>query len=90
MLEKVKLALRIKHNRLDEEILDLIDSAKVKLRIKGVVRIDETDPLIVQAVKLYCKAEMDLYEKAEDYRMSFESLVMSLALSGEYNAEWDY
>lgn len=85
MLQKVKLALRIKHTQLDEEILDLIESAKKEMRIKGVVKIEELDPLIVQAIKLYCKAEIGLYEKSEDYRKSFDMLLMSLALSGEYN-----
>ena len=36
MLEKVKLALRIKSNSLDLEIQDLIESAKADLNISGV------------------------------------------------------
>lgn len=56
MLEKVKLALRIKSIKLDDEIIDLIDSAKIDLSISGIKNIKEEDPLIQQAIKLYCKA----------------------------------
>ena len=43
MLEKVKLALRIKNNKLDDDITDLIDACKIDLSISGVKKIDETD-----------------------------------------------
>ena len=40
MLEKVKMALRIKTDKLDTDILDLIESAKVDLSISGVRKVD--------------------------------------------------
>lgn len=88
MLEKVKLALRIKSNKFDDEILDLITSAKMDLSIAGVRKIKETDPLIQQAIKIYCKANFGLDNKdSEKYQKSYDLLKQSLSLCGDYNVE---
>ena len=85
MLEKVKLALRIKNNSLDDDIQDYIDAAKQSLNIAGVTLIDESDPLIIQAIKVYCKANMSNDNiTAERYNKSFEMLKQSLSLCSEY------
>lgn len=60
MLDKVKKVLRIKSDKLDDEILDLIEACKIDLSISGVKKIDETDALVIQAIKLYCKANFGL------------------------------
>lgn len=57
LLQKVKLAIRIKHAALDDEILDNIQACLLDLRVHGIVHKDETDVLIQNAVKLYCRAE---------------------------------
>lgn len=86
MLEKIKLILRIKGNVFDDEISDLIESAKLDLNISGVINTDENDPLIYQAIKTYCKAQFGLDNKdSEKYQMSYESLRNHLALCGDYN-----
>lgn len=88
MLEKVKLALRIKSNKLDEEIADLIEACKIDLSLSGVRKIEDTDPLIQQAVKLYCKANFGLENKdSEKYQKSYDMLKISLSLCGDYNVE---
>ena len=88
MLEKVKLALRIKSNKLDEEITDLIEACKIDLSLSGVKRIKDTDPLIQQAIKLYCKANFGLDNKdSEKYQKSYDMLKISLSLCGDYNVE---
>ena len=86
MLEKIKLALRIKNNATDDDIQDTIDAALFDLRVSGVVNLDESDPLIIQAVKLYCKANYGLDNKDyEKYQKAYNSLKESLALCGDYN-----
>lgn len=86
MLEKVKLALRIKSNKLDEEITDLIEACKIDLSLSGVRKIEDTDPLIQQAIKLYCKANFGLDNKdSEKYQKSYDMLKISLSLCGDYN-----
>jgi len=86
MLESMKLALRIKSSAFDLEILDLINAAKLDLRLSGIIKINEEDPLILQAVKIYCKANFGLDNKdSEKYQASYESLKQHLSLCGDYN-----
>lgn len=56
MLDKVKTALRISTTAFDDEINDLIAAALADLGIAGIVNTDITDPLIIRAVIVYCKA----------------------------------
>lgn len=87
MLEKVKLALRIKSTKLDDEINDLIEACKIDLSISGVRNIQETDPIIIRAVILYCKSQFGLSNSdSEKYQNSYDLIKMSLKLCGDYNA----
>lgn len=86
MLEKVKLALRIKNNSFDAEIKDLIEEAKLDLKTSGVIAIKEEDNLIQKAIKVYCKANFGLDNKdSEKYQSSYDSIKNKLALCGDYN-----
>ena len=88
MLEKIKQALRIKSTKLDVEIQDLIEAAKLDLKISGVTKINEADPLIAQAIKTYCKANFGLDNKdSEKYQKSYDMLKQHLSLCGDYNVE---
>ena len=86
MLESIKLALRIKSSAFDEEIIELIESSKIDLKISGITNIKEDDPLVRQAIKTYCKANFGLDNKdSEKYQASYESLKQHLSLCGDYN-----
>ena len=88
MLEKVKLALRIKATSLDSEITDLIEACKIDLSISGIKVINDTDPIIQRAIIVYCKANFGLDNKdSEKYQMSYDMLKQSLALCSDYNTE---
>lgn len=90
MLEKIKQALRIKSNAFDDELKDLITAAKLNLEICGIAKskIIDTDPLIIQAVKTYCKANFGLDNKdSEKYQKSYDMIKTHLALCGDYNVE---
>lgn len=88
MLEEIKLILRIKTRSLDEEIIGLIEACKIDLSISGIKNINETDSLIQQAIKVYCKANFGLDNKdSEKYQRSYDSLKVSLSLCGDYNTE---
>ena len=68
LLQKVKTALRIKHNVLDDDILDNIQACLLDLKLHGIIHAGAEDPLIQNAVKLYCKTEYaDDPAKAEKY-----------------------
>ena len=83
MLDFAKKCLRIRRDNtaFDDEVTDLIAACKADLRKHGVVKISESDPLIKQAIKLYCRYSGD---DAERFQKSYESLANSLSLCGDY------
>ena len=85
MLDKVKDALRVSGEALDEEIQDLIEAAQADLRLSGITK-NEDDPLIVRAITIYCKAHFGYEEpaQAELFMKSYNALKSHLALSQEY------
>lgn len=86
LLEKIKKALRISHEHLDDEITDMIEACLLDLNISGVRVINECDPLILQAVKVYCKANAGLNnDDSEKFQRSYNSLKTHLSLCGDYN-----
>lgn len=90
MLDKVRQALRITHNKLDDELQDVINACIYDLTIAGVKNIDENDPLIQQAVKTYAKAEYEQdVNKANRLTQAYVSLKISLCLCGDYTEDGD-
>lgn len=88
MLAKVREALRITHNKLDNELQDVIDACKMDLTIAGIKKIDDNDPLIQQAVKTYAKAEYEQdVNKANRLTQAYVSLKISMSLCGDYTEE---
>lgn len=89
LTEKMRAALRISSisEKITEEINDCINACRADLKNDGVKKIDETDELIIRAVKLYCKAEFGSNSNAEKFRQSYDTLKMRLSLSQEYNTE---
>lgn len=85
MQEKIKMSLRIKHNALDDEITDMILAAKKDLERVGIINIADDDPLIIQAVKLYCKWNFNYESDAQRYETAYTSMKQSLSMSGDYN-----
>lgn len=87
MLEKIKLALRIDDDSLDEEIQDSINAAIADLKLSGVLenKLDETDPLIIRAVKTFCKYEFCTDDKeSERYKNAYDMIKVHLTLSIDY------
>jgi hypothetical protein len=55
------------------------------IKVTGVDDVQEMDPLILNAIKLYCKAEdVDDPAKAAEYRERYNALKASLGMAGEY------
>lgn len=90
LLSKIKTSLRISHTALDEDVQDTIDACLTDLRVGGVyeVKLDtskELDPLVLNAVKLYCKAEYtDDPVKAARYRGGYDALKSVLMVAEGY------
>ena len=86
MFEKVKESLRITHSKLDAEIQDIIDAAVHSLTAHGVNATGhEGDPLILNAVKLYAKWQMNYQDQADRYEKAWNAALVMLALCGDYN-----
>lgn len=88
LLEKVKLSARISGNAFDEDVQDMIDSAREELVQSGVSRTKADsieDPLIVRAIKLYVKANFGIDSpNAYRFQSSFNSLKRHLSMAGDY------
>lgn len=86
MLEKVRLALRIKATAFDDEINDLIEGAKLDLEASGI-NVEIMDKLIERAIVLYCKANFGLENnEGEKFQRSYEHLKTLLGLAVKYRA----
>lgn len=90
MLEKIKLALRITHTALDEDIQADIDACLTDLKVCGVVYASSDDPLIYNAVKLWCRSiYTDDTTKGSEYLRRYDALKSSLMMAEGYGREAD-
>ena len=93
LLSKIKTSLRISHTALDDDVQDTIDACISDLRVCGVQeqKLDtskDLDPLILNAVKLYCKKEYtDDPIKAARYQGGYDALKSSLMMAEGYGYE---
>lgn len=90
MLDKIKLDLRISNSAYDEEITDLIEACKLDLTISGVASslIIEDDPLIIQAIKTYCKAYFG-YDNSDSEKLKDSYSLLKQHLSIAYAKDDD-
>ena len=84
-LKKIKQSLRISHDKLDEDILADVDACLADLRLVGVVYADNTDPLIFNAIKLWCRSlYTDDPVKSAEYLRRYDALKSSLMMAEGY------
>ena len=85
MLERIKLAIRRSHNKLDDDLQADIDYALGDLKVCGVIYAPDDDPLIFNAVKLYCKsANTDDPVKSAEWLRRYEALKGCLQMAEGY------
>lgn len=86
MLEKVKLALRIKSQAFDSEIEDLIAAALADLGLAGVTAAQELEayPLITRAVITYCRVNFGEPEDYERMKKSYDEQKAQLSMATGY------
>lgn len=89
MLEKVKLALRIKSQAFDSEIEDLIAAALADLGLAGVTAAQdlEADPLITRAVVTYCRINFGEPEDYDRMKKSYDEQKAQLSMATGYT-DW--
>ena len=82
MLNKVKLALRIKTDAFDSEIEGLIAAALSDLALAGASQQQEDDPLIVRAVITYCKTNFGAPDEYDRLKKSYEQKAQLMMATG--------
>ena len=86
-LAKVKAALRVSSNNLDDELNDLMAAAQQDLGIAGVVLPDELDEICSRAVITYCKMSFGLPEDYDRLKKSYDEQKAQLVTATGYT-EW--
>lgn len=85
ILDSVKIALRrAETTAFDAEIQELIDAALLDLGIAGVDSSDETDPLILMAVKTYCKMHFGETDEYDNLKKGYDEQKAQLQMSSNY------
>lgn len=84
MLEKVKMALRIKTTAFDSEIADLIQAALKDLEIAGVGNKNPDDPLISRAVITYCAVYLGPGDQMERMKAAYDEQKAQMQMATGY------
>lgn len=87
LLDDVKLALRVTTNAYDDELSDLIESAKLDLGIAGVIVPESNDHIVNTAIKTYCKINFGTPNPAnwEYLKKSYDEQKAQLSNSSAYS-----
>lgn len=81
IFNQVKKALRITHNKLDDDIRLNINAALSDLASAGVdIDNHETDEAVIVAVTLYCRWIYNQLELGEQWRQNYEDKKKLLSL----------
>ena len=72
LLLKVKTALRITTDAFDDELTDLIESAKLDLQIAGVTIPACMDAIVNRAIITYCKMNFGVPDDYDRLKRSYD------------------
>ena len=87
MIDKVRNALRISvtdNAAINEELTDLIESAKLDLGVAGVVVPQTIDQLVTKAIITYCKMSFGLPEDYDRLKRSYDEQKAQLSNATGY------
>lgn len=88
-VEETKRNIRAKSSEADQEVKGLIEACLKDLEIAGVYVTDAEDPLVKQAVKLYCKGNYGYDDDTERFREAYAALKDAMALCEDYGRDGD-
>ena len=91
MIDKVRNALRISvsdNSAINEELTDLIESAKLDLGVAGVVVPQTIDQLVTKAIITYCKMSFGLPEDYDRLKRSYDEQKAQLSNATGYT-NWE-
>lgn len=82
LLQEVKKDMKFSHSKHDESISSDIDFVLEFIRSSGV-KPDESDPLVVRAVKNYMRYLYNYNGEGERWKAAFDELLKTMCLSYE-------
>ena len=91
MIDKVRNALRISvsdNTAINEELTDLIESAKLDLGVAGVMVPQTIDQLVTKAIITYCKMSFGLPEDYDRLKRSYDEQKAQLSNATGYT-NWE-
>ncbi|WP_315523392.1 DNA-packaging protein [Pseudoramibacter alactolyticus] len=88
LIDKAKVALRIKTNAFDEEITDLIEAAKLDLGLAGIEQTADTDPLIMRAVIIYVRLNFGQPDDYDRLKAAYDEQKKQLSMATGYT-NWE-
>jgi hypothetical protein len=84
LLNDVKMALRVTTNAYDDELTDLIESAKLDLGIAGVVVPEAESTIVNTAVKTYCKMNFGNPDNYDRLKCAYDEQKAQLSMATGY------
>ena len=85
ILTRIKLAIRRSHSKLDEDLQSDIDACLADLTTYGIINPQASDPLIFNAIKLWCKSlDTDDPVKGAEYLRRYNALKTCLGMAEGY------
>ena len=77
-VQDLRAYLRLTSDKLDQEIQDTMDAAKLDLASAGMNDVDNA--LVDMTIKLYARWKFNYADKADQYRRDYQELKAALAL----------
>lgn len=84
-LVEYKTALRITHDRLNDDIQSNVEACKKDMERVGITKTDDTDPLIHKVIELFLKWQYNFMGEGEKYERAYKEMRDGLSLCGEYH-----
>lgn len=99
ILSKIKQSMRISHNRIDDDIISDVDTAKLDMTRLGIdvykrdadgniekIYGEEVlkDNLVYKCIEFFVKWQADYMGHGDKYEKAYKDLSASLSLSGKY------
>jgi len=86
-LAAVKMALRVSVDSYDDEILHLINAAKLDMGLAGVDNDDVTDALVLRAIVTYCRLNFGQPDDYDRLKASYDEQKAQMGMATGYT-EW--
>ena len=84
-LNEWKLALRFSHAKLDDDIKANVEACKKDMERVGIVKTNDTDPIIHKLVELWLKWQYNYMAEGEKFKKAYEEMRDGLSLCGDYH-----